>query len=211
MGTETPRTESSSPPPLGSLKYILLFREKEQGRTRKKQPLLPPPPRARWGPGLARAAVVVLGLSSRREPRRLSARLVEAETHASRHATCRRSGSARSPTGPRPPPGPSAHFAVTNRRQAWRVPTFGGFEERLWPEKKSLTGPNTTASSPGGFLLQKSRVRAGKQLRRVWKVRVRTLRTRGAGRARDKGKRGRSYGRFFCPRCLRFILKELRT
>lgn len=32
------------------------------------------------------------------------------------------------------------------------------------------------------------------------KVRARKLRTRGAGRARDKGKRGRSCGRFFCPR-----------
>ena len=32
------------------------------------------------------------------------------------------------------------------------------------------------------------------------KVRARKLGTRGAGRARDKGKRGRSCGRFFCPR-----------
>ena len=31
-------------------------------------------------------------------------------------------------------------------------------------------------------------------------MRVRKLGTRGAGRARDKGKRGRSCGRFFCPR-----------
>lgn len=31
-------------------------------------------------------------------------------------------------------------------------------------------------------------------------MRARKLGTRGAGRARDKGKRGRSCGRFFCPR-----------